>query len=383
MAFTGKTTQSGGATLPELMEDVADLVAVLSPTETPLLDALGDPGRVARSVLHEWMEDATVPDSSDIVEAMSTTQFEMADDERYRVGDQIRLLPLSGSSDEIMLITAKEAEIITVTRGYGGTTVGQHPATGDRFQIIANASIEGADAGASRFTVRQRKSNVTQIFTSTISLSGTEQAVRQAGVADELEYQKAMRLREVLAELEKSVINGVQSATVPLGSDTTARTLRGIVPTVTTNRFVPGSGGFPAGTTLTEDQLNTALRGIWENGGTGVDTIVVGGRQKRAINSFIASNRRFYPQSETYKDVVSVYESDFGVCRVVMSRHLPQGTAILLDSSRISVLPLAGRSFAYQQLAKTGDHTLGQIVGEYTVEVRNESAHGIITGLAA
>jgi len=41
MSFTGKATYSAGATLPEIAEDVADLVAVNSPHETPLLDALG------------------------------------------------------------------------------------------------------------------------------------------------------------------------------------------------------------------------------------------------------------------------------------------------------------------------------------------------------
>ena len=45
MPFTGKATYTAGATLPEIAEDVSDLVAIISPHETPLLDALGDPAR--------------------------------------------------------------------------------------------------------------------------------------------------------------------------------------------------------------------------------------------------------------------------------------------------------------------------------------------------
>lgn len=60
MAFTGKATYSAGQTLPELMEDVADLVGIISPSETPLLDHLGDAQRSAQSTIHEWMEDALV-----------------------------------------------------------------------------------------------------------------------------------------------------------------------------------------------------------------------------------------------------------------------------------------------------------------------------------
>ena len=39
MAFTGKATYSAGTTLPELAEDVSDLVGIVSPYETPLLEA--------------------------------------------------------------------------------------------------------------------------------------------------------------------------------------------------------------------------------------------------------------------------------------------------------------------------------------------------------
>jgi len=79
---------------------------------------------------------------------------------------------------------------------------------------------------------------------------------------------------------------------------------------------------------------------------------------------------------------VSVYESDFGVCRVVLSRWVPADTVLLLDSSRIDVLPMTGRHFHFKKLASTGDSEVGQVIGEYTVEVRNENAHGVIRGLA-
>ena len=61
MSFSGKATYSAGADLPELAEDISDLVSIVSPHETPLLDVLGDPKRPARSTIHEWLEDALVP----------------------------------------------------------------------------------------------------------------------------------------------------------------------------------------------------------------------------------------------------------------------------------------------------------------------------------
>ena len=156
--------------------------------------------------------------------------------------------------------------------------------------------------------------------------------------------------------------------------------MKGIVSFIATNRFVIGQGGFPSDATLTEEQLNVALREIWKSSSGRVDLVVVGGAEKRAINGFVASNRRYLGADETFKDLVSVYESDFGVCRVVMSRWVPGGNVLLLDSSRIDVMPLSGRSFQYKTLATTGDRESGQLVGEYTLELRNENAHGIISG---
>jgi hypothetical protein len=157
--------------------------------------------------------------------------------------------------------------------------------------------------------------------------------------------------------------------------------MRGIIPTIATNVFQPGVADFPVDPDLTEAQLNQALRSIWASSSGHVDLIVVGGVEKRAINGFITSNRRFTPQTDTFRDHVAVYESDFGVCRVVLSRWVPAGCVLLLDSSRIDVMPLTGRSFHYKPLATTGDRESGQVVGEYTLEMRNENAHGLIHGL--
>ena len=61
MSFSGKATYAAGGTLPEIADDVADLVSIISPAETPLLDALGDPLYAATSTRHEWLEDELLP----------------------------------------------------------------------------------------------------------------------------------------------------------------------------------------------------------------------------------------------------------------------------------------------------------------------------------
>ncbi|MCK4874166.1 MAG: DUF5309 family protein [Phycisphaerales bacterium] len=392
MAFTGKATFSAGATLPELAEDVSDIIGIVSPYETPLLDHLGDPQRSATSTIHEWLEDELLPNTDTIDHTglddsgTNTTVFKVAHGDRFQIGDQIKIT----GSGEVMLVTAVDTtaspDELTVTRGYGSTTA-EEVSNGETIQILGNAALEGADRPATRFTNRTRKQNYTQIFTASVEVSGSQLAATGIGVADELDYQKQERVRELIRDLENCVVNGVAAASNPQGGSDTRRTMRGVSAQVTTNAFQPGVGVIPDGSgtgsdELNEAVLNAALRAIWQQSSGNVDTIVVNGFQKRLINSFISGGRSYSPGDERFRELVSVYETDFGVCRVVLSRWLPTDTLLLLDSSRIDVLPLAGRSFHYKPLASSGDSDVGQIIGEYTLEMRNENAHGVITGLA-
>jgi hypothetical protein len=388
MSFSGKATYSAGATLPEIAEDVSDLIAIVSPHETPLLDHLGDPARQATSTIHEWLEDSLLPNTDAVDDALisdpaNETQFTVEHGDRFRVGDQIKL----DGKDEVMLVTSAVANTLTVQRQYGGSPSSDLE-DDDIIHILGNAALEGDDAPGSRFTNRVRKQNYTQIFTASVEVSGSQLAAQTIGLEDEMDYQKQERLRELLRDLENCVLNGYAASSNPQGDSSTRRTMRGIIASMTTNLFQPGEGAIPDGDgdnhdLLNEAVLNAALRAIWEQSSGTIDTIVCGGFQKRQINGFISSSQRFIDHDNAFSSLVDVYESDFGVCRVVMSRWVPQDAILLLDSSRIDVLPLAGRTFHFTPLASSGDAELGQLIGEYTLELRNENAHALISGLGA
>lgn len=382
MSFTGKTTYTAGATLPELVEDVSDLIGIVSPYETPLLDALGDPVRSAASTYHQWMEDELLPNKDTIDDDTFSNpavdvSFNVAHGTRFRIGDQIQV----EGSRELMLVTAISSNTLTVVRGYAGTTA-EALEDGAKLNILGNAALEGADKPAARFTIRQRRGNFTQIFTASVEVSGSDIAASQLGLADEMDYQKQERLRELLRDLENTIINGGQPAANPQGSDTVRRSMKGIIRHLSTNVFYPTLEGFPTGDELDEAKLNYALRKIWESSSSNIDLIVVGGFQKRKINAFLTGQRSYSGSDTTYRDSVNAYQSDFGLCRVVTTRWMPQDMVLLLDSSRISVMPLAGRSFHFKPLASTGDFESGELIGEYTLELKNEAAHGLIKGLA-
>lgn len=387
MPFTGKPTFGAGADLPELYEDVSDVIGIVSPYETPLLNHLGDSKRPATNTVHEWIEDTLLPNTDTLnqtvytPDAQNATSLTVNNGLRFQVGDSVR----PDGSNEVMQVTAIAVNVLTVVRGYGGTTKATLT-NGKKLFIIGNAALEGADAQAARFTNRVRKQNYTQIFTATVEVSGSMQAVRTYGVQDELDYQKQERMRELIRDLENCVINGAAPASSPQGGTTVRRSMNGIIKQISTNVYTPGQGGIPSGggsgSDLNEAVLNAALRATWEQSSGQIDTIVVGGFQKRRINAFASTLRAYQPEDVNYRDLVGAYESDFGVCRVIMSRWVPTDQLLLLDSSRIEVMPLRGRSFGYKPMGTTGDAVHGQVVGEYTMEFKNENAHALIKGLS-
>lgn len=382
MAFTGKATYSAGTTLPELTEDVSDLIGIVSPYETPLLDALGDPMREASSTHHEWLEDSLLPNKDAINDATfsdpaADTDFDVDNGSRFQVGDQIQV----EGSEELILVTGISTDTLTVVRGYAGTTA-ENLADNQVINILGNAALEGADKPMARFNNRSRQGNYSQIFTAAIEVSGTDMAASQLGLADEMDYQKQERLRELIRDLENTIVNGGQVASNAEGSGSVRRSMKGVVQHLSTNVFHTGDSGFPAGSDLDEDKINYVLRQIWENSNGSVDLIVVGGFQKRKVNSFVSSSRSYASNDTTFTDMVNIYESDFGICRIVTTRWMPQDAVMFLDTSRINVLPLAGRSFHFKPLASSGDYECGELIGEYTLELKNEAAHGLVRDLS-
>ena len=374
MSFSGKATYSAGVDLPEIGEDVSDIVGIVSPYETPLLDYLGDAQRSTSNTIHEWLEDELISNIVNLTVAIdANAEFSKFDNNQIlTTGDLLK----ADNADEVLMVKMCVGNSVEIARGYGGTPT-QSYTVNTRFVRIGNAGLEGGDAPGTSFTNRKRKMNYTQIFTSSLVVSGSHLACNQLAISDEMDYQKQERLRELVRDLENCVINGVASTNSPQGSQQVRRTMNGIVTSIKTNIKDANNAS------LTEELLNKALHDVWESSSGHVDTILVNGSQKRKINSFLTGCRGYTASDTHVKDLVSVYESDFGVCRVIMSRWVPKDSVLLLDSSRIAVLPLKGRSFYYKPLSSRGDSEAGQVIGEYTLEFRNENAHGMITNLSS
>jgi hypothetical protein len=175
---------------------------------------------------------------------------------------------------------------------------------------------------------------------------------------------------------------------------TTARTLGGLQTWLNSNYSGTGTAG-NLGTTarvtgtdraFTQTILNTVIQSAYTNGGAPT-MLLVTPAQKVVASTFagIATRFRDVPSSMQAQIIAAadVFVSDFGVIQIVPDRFIPNtdndDVAFLLDPEMAAVSYL--RPFQTIELAKTGDSENTELLVEYTLEVKNQAAHGIIADL--
>ena len=235
-----------------------------------------------------------------------------------------------------------------------------------------NAAVEGAKYEASSPTPRVRVGNYTQIFRKVYGVSGTQEVVLKAGIKSEIAYQMAKAMKEIARDVEYAYVN---NATKDAGSTTTPRKLGGIPAFVVTN--VLANGGTLRD--LTETLLNDGIQTAWQAGGQ-PDVVVCSGKQKRVISGFTAGLLRTVDaEDKRLVASIDVYESDFGIVKVIASRFMPNNKILILESGKWKTAYL--RPFQTEDIAKTGDSIEKALIGELTLEARAEKANAIIADL--
>lgn len=361
-------------------EDLSDVVSAILLKDTNLLSRIGILGQ-ATNVTHEWLEEAlnanTVVDAETGGLDAAGTNVDLAvttgQGVRTRVGTLLR--DNTKGKTEILQVTAISTDTLTVTRGYGTSSPESH-AEGSTWSIVGSPRQSGQDASDDVSTARSRKSNYCQIFERAVKIAGDSQAVNKAGVPDELARQTMARMMELLRELDESIIKSYISTSA--GSDSVYRSMRGLIEFLTQS----GANSTTTDEAISTDVLNQMVQDIYDDGGS-PNIIVCNQVQARKISRFDSDKVRVVQDSRIAGRYVSQFMSDLGiVLDIVVDRWVPQDTVMALDTSRITVVPMVGRQFGIGELAKTGDAFKRQILGDYTLEVRNATqAHAIHTNL--
>lgn len=298
-------------------------------------------------------------------------------------------------SDVIYNISPTETPLMS-SIGKAKATATYHEWQTDALAAAAlGGAVEGADASSITASPTSRIGNRTQIFTKSVAVAGTLEAVDKAGRKSEKAYQLAKVSAELKRNIELTLLSNQVSAA---GNSSTARTMGGLQAWLSTNGDfgtdgVAGSGGTTArvdGTdrTFTEALLKTVNAEVYVAGGT-PKMLMVNPTHKQTVSAFagIAAQRYMAPSNEptTIIGAADVYMSDFGTLSVVPNRFMNSTnacdeTAFIIDPDMLAVAYL--RPFQTIELAKTGDSEKTQLLAELTLEVKNEASCGIIADLS-
>lgn len=361
-------------------EDLSDVLSGMLLSDATFLSRIGISG-VATNVKHEWLEsslnaNSVTDDETGGLDAAGTNvdlAVTTGQGVRVRIGSLLK--DTARGKTEVLQVTAISTDTLTVTRGYGDTSPEIH-AEGSQWDIIAEPKQSGADVSDDTSTTRVRKDNYCQIFEKGVKINGDTQAVNKAGVPDELARQTMERMLELTVRLDKSVLEGEKLGPA---SDSALRTMGGLT------WFLSQSGANYNATAeeISPDVINELYLSAYDDGGNPT-VLLCNQKQLAKISNFDADKVRITVSEGLRGGAATRFLTDQGAeLEIVKDRWFRNDSIALLDMSRISVMPLQGRAFGMKDIGVTGDSFKRQVLGDYTMEVRNATqAHALHTNLA-
>jgi len=352
---------------------ITDLVAILDPSDAPLIERLGGLDGAAgkfrfvnKGTNPQWMEDSLSPLTSTLNNAATIasgdTTIKVTDPNMFQEGHVIKV------DSELMWISAVAGatSIITVTRNYGGTQATHNSIAA--VEIIGMARLEGDDSDDIGFTDISVNSNYTQIFHKEIKVTETMQVIDQYGIGDPFDYQAKKAVPELMRLIEKAMVYGVRGA----GTASTPRSMGGLDTFITDNIVDYGAA-------LQQSNFEAAVQSAYEDGGVGPWVAACSPTNIKTIKDFYDSSN-FLRVSTEEKRVGMVIEeilTPFGSVELLLDRWMIDSKLPLVNPDNAGIMTL--RPFTQEELAKTGDARKGEVVGEFTLCVKQDKSHALLT----
>lgn len=250
-------------------------------------------------------------------------------------------------------------------------------------EISEADSVKGVDP---TFITRSQKSNVTQIFQEAVSVSyakqsnmGTLSGINIAGQVpnplDELQFQKAAKMRKIANAIEYTFINGrFNKAT----NDTEANKTRGILEAIETNVVNNMSS---ANVSTIRSSLGQLLKLMYDNNcSPDGNTIFVNSDISAAITAAYTDGMMHRPNGVTSAGAaIRELLTDFGSLNIIMSRTVPRNVLLCAKTAAIhpveQMTPGKG-NFFYEDKPTKGAAYEGMIFGQIGLDYGVEYMHG-------
>jgi hypothetical protein len=353
---------------------ITDAISLLDPSDAPFVEVIGGLDGAAskfqfrnQGKLVEWLEDTLTPISGVFAAAATLASdvltITVDDGDVFQPGHII----LVGS--EKMWVSAVTGDIITVTRGLGATNAASCDSIA-AYTIIGMARLEGDDSDPIGFTDVTVNSNYTQIFHKEIKVTGTEMYQDTYGMSDPYQYQAAKSIPEMMRLIERTLQYGERDA----GTTTTPRMMGGYQ-TFITNNLADGSS-------ISVTKIEDAIELAYNDGSSGDFVAIVNPATSQKIKAlYDASNYvRYSPDQTVFGVEVEKVRTPFGSLTMVMDRWQLSSLIPILKLENIGMLTL--RPWQLEDLAKTGDAKKTELIGEFTLCVKQDKSHALLTAVS-
>lgn len=346
------------------VRDLSELMAdIMSADNLGFLNIFGE-GPAPTNVKHEWSQDSiqSLAGQLNAAHLAGDTNLTVVDSSVFSVGDIITAVTPTGvSSLERMRVTViVDPTTITVVRAIGSAAAALVDQSA--LKIVARPKFENNKTLSPTTTNPNTDYNYTQIFERSVDISRTAGQVRHYAMGnDPLAYNEMLRMREILRELNRSLIWGVREAG---DKSATQRRMGGLL------EFAEK---VPLGASLDNpSQINDVSEEIVREGGSAT-ALVCNTDMARRISNFNVGSLNTTLADRNAGSFVSRFVGDTplsGIQTIVVDIDFPRDMVAVCDQSRLEINPLLMFS-SLPATAPGQDGTSRVIRGEYTSTWRN------------
>lgn len=374
MALTSPLTTYSDTTAHKRV--ITDLISILDPHDAPAVDRLGgldgasskfrfvnEKGKVV-----EWLEDTLLSLAGTLSASITSTAttITMNDGDNFQEGHIL----LIGSEQLWVSAVDNSTEVLTVTRAFGGSTAASAAASA-AVAIIGMARLEGDESDDIAFTDKTVGSNFTQIFHQEVKVSRTEDMISQYGLSEESVYQGDKVVPSLMRLIERHFF---RNTTAAAGSASTPRAMGGYQAFVTDNKV--------SGATLAQSQFENAVKAAFDDGGNGPWVAFLSSTNLQKVKNFYDSSNflRVDRTETTLGMVIERVLTPYGNVDLVLDRWATDTEIAILDPEKVGFKTFY--PFTQEPLAKGGDYEKSEVVGEFTLCLKLDKAHAILTAVS-
>jgi len=288
---------------------------------------------------------------------------------------------LNARTGERMSVTTRaSATTITAARSIG-TTAAAAGLVGDGLYIIGNLNEENATARNVNTTRSEAETNYTQIFRTTIAVSGTEKEANLYGEKD-IPYLRAKMGTQHALDIERSFWWGEKNS----GTGTNSlpeRTTGGVLEFIeSSNSYIQNQGGV-----LTAPDFNTFLREGFTYGDT-TKVLFAGGVVIQAINEFARGQIQMKPLARSYGMQISEYVTAFGKINLIhnplfVEDYAGYGFLLDMESFRYRFMNNRDTKLKTNVQAPSVDGEIDEYLTECGLERKQAAKSALLKGVTA